>query len=142
MKAQYVNICCELIKIRGYVRSCHAFIVCSSRSATLLGRYTRGRFPVIRDAEAVRYVGKNVEVRGFVVSVTISPLGTAVISFGLEYPNQTFAGVIAADSKLGTELRIAALQGNVIGITGTIELHQGKPEIEVTSSDQIKGLIP
>jgi DNA/RNA endonuclease YhcR with UshA esterase domain len=43
---------------------------------------------------------------------------------------------------LGTELRIAALQGNVIGITGTIELHQGKPEIEVTSSDQIKGLIP
>jgi DNA/RNA endonuclease YhcR with UshA esterase domain len=98
--------------------------------------------PVISDSEADRYVGKNVEVRGFVVSVTISPLGTAVISFGREYPNQRFAGFIAAGSKLETELRLAALQGNVIGITGTIELHQGKPEIEVTSSDQIKGLIP
>jgi hypothetical protein len=36
--------------------------------------------PVIKDSEAVQYVGKNVEVRGFVVSVTISPLGTASVS--------------------------------------------------------------
>src|SRR6478609_11027954 len=50
--------------------------------------------PVIKDSEAVQYVGKNVEVRGLVVSVTISPLGTACISFGREYPNQTFAGFI------------------------------------------------
>ena len=54
---------------------------------------------VIKDSEAVHYVGKNVEVRGLVVS-----------------------------------LRPA------LGITGKIELHQGKPEIKVTSTDQIKGL--
>jgi hypothetical protein len=29
---------------------------------------------VIKDSEAAQYVGKNVEVRGLVVSVTISPL--------------------------------------------------------------------
>ena len=81
---------------------------------------------VIKDSEAVQYVGKNVEVRGLVVSVTISPLGTACISFGREYPNQTFAGFIAIGSKMG--------------ITGIIELHQGKPEIQVTSGEQIKGL--
>jgi hypothetical protein len=34
-----------------------------------------------------QYVGKNVEVRGLVVSVTISPLGTAFINFGREYPD-------------------------------------------------------
>jgi DNA/RNA endonuclease YhcR with UshA esterase domain len=28
----------------------------------------------------------------------------------------------------------------IIGITGIIELYQGKPEITVTSLDQIKGL--
>jgi hypothetical protein len=28
----------------------------------------------------------------------------------------------------------------MIGISGTIELHQGKPEIEVTSTAQIKGV--
>jgi DNA/RNA endonuclease YhcR with UshA esterase domain len=35
---------------------------------------------------------------------------------------------------------LALLQGKIISITGTIELHQGKPEIKVTSKDQIKGL--
>ena len=33
-----------------------------------------------------------------------------------------------------TDQRIAMLKGKIIGITGKIELHQGKPEIEVTSS--------
>ena len=96
--------------------------------------------PVIKDSEALQYVGKNVEVRGFVVSVTTSPLGTAFIIFGREYPNQTFAGFIAAGTKLAADQRIAMLQGKIIGITGTIELYQGKPEIKVTSTDQIKGL--
>ena len=95
---------------------------------------------VIKDSKAVRYVGKNVEVRGFVVSVTTSPIGTAFINFGQEYPNQTFAGFIAADSKMANDDRIAALEGKIISITGTIELNEGKPEIEVTSPDQITGL--
>jgi DNA/RNA endonuclease YhcR with UshA esterase domain len=96
--------------------------------------------PVIKDSEAIQYVGKNVEVRGFVVSVTTSPLGTAFISFGKEYPNQTFAGFIEAGSKVTADQRIDTLQGKVVGITGTIELYQGKPEIKVKSTDQIKGL--
>jgi len=95
--------------------------------------------PVIKDSEAIQYVGKSVEVRGFVVSVTTSPLGTTLINFGRDYPNQTFAGFIAAGSKIATDQRIATLQGKTIGITGTIELYQGKPEIEVTSIAQIKG---
>src|SRR5260370_28497843 len=85
--------------------------------------------PVIKDSEAVQYLGKNVEVRGLVVSVTISPLGTACISFGREYPDQTFAGFIAAGSNMTTDLRIDTLQGKIIGITGIIELYQGNPQI-------------
>jgi DNA/RNA endonuclease YhcR with UshA esterase domain len=96
--------------------------------------------PIIKDSEAVHYVGKNVEVRGLVVSVTTSPLGTAFINFGREYPNQTFAGFIAASSKITTDKRIDTLQGKIIGISGIIELYKGKPEIEVTATDQIKGL--
>jgi hypothetical protein len=41
---------------------------------------------VIKDSEAIKYVGKVVEVRGRVVSVTSSPLGTAFINFGGEIP--------------------------------------------------------
>jgi DNA/RNA endonuclease YhcR with UshA esterase domain len=94
--------------------------------------------PVIKDSEAVQYIGENVEVRGFVVSVTTSPLGTALINFGRDYPNQTFVGFIEAGSKLGTDQRIATLQGKIISITGTIELYEGKPQIKVMSLDQVK----
>jgi hypothetical protein len=50
-------------------------------------------------------------VRGLVVSVTTSPLGTACISFGREYPDQTFAAFIAVGSKMETDQRIATLKG-------------------------------
>ena len=50
-------------------------------------------------------------MRGFVVSVTSSPLGTTFINFGRKYPDQTFAGFIAAGSKIATDQRIATLQG-------------------------------
>ena len=66
---------------------------------------------VIKDSEAVRYVGKNVEVRGLVVSVTTSPLGTTFINFGREYPNQMFAGFIEAGSKIATDQWIAGSKG-------------------------------
>jgi DNA/RNA endonuclease YhcR with UshA esterase domain len=101
-----------------------------------------GELSVIKDSDAIRFVGKNVEVRGLVVSVSASPLGTAFINFGREYPNQTFAGFIEAGSKMEDDQQIAALQGKIISITGMIELIQGKPEIKITSADQIKVLNP
>ena len=91
---------------------------------------------VIKDSEAVRYVGKYVEVCGLVVSVTTSPLGTAFINFGREYPNQTFAGFVPADSGITAD-QVTKLQGKNIGIVGTIELHKGKPEIKILSMYQI-----
>jgi len=95
---------------------------------------------VIKDSEAIRYVGKEVEVRGRVVSVTTSPLGTAFINFGGEYPNQKFAGFIAAGSRIATYDRLTLFQGKIVSITGTIRLRDGKPEIEILSADQIKVL--
>ena len=95
---------------------------------------------VIKDSEAIQYVGKEVEVQGRVVSVTSSPLGTAFINFGGEYPNQTFSGFIAAGSKIASHKKLAMIHGKTISITGTIELYKGKPEIKVVSADQIKVL--
>ena len=95
---------------------------------------------VIKDSEATRYVGKEVEVRGRVVSVTSSPLGTTFINFGGEYPNQSFAGFIAAGSSIAADQRLTMIQGKIISIIGTIQLRDGKPEIEIVSADQITGL--
>ena len=83
---------------------------------------------------------KEAEVRGRVVSVTTSPLGTTFINFGGEYPNQTFAGYIAAGSRIAADQRLTMIQGKTISITGTIRLRDGKPEIEIVSADQITGL--
>ena len=94
---------------------------------------------VIKDSEAIRYVGRYVEVCGLVVSVTTSPFGTIFINFGREYPNQTFAGFIPADSGITAD-QITKLQGKIIGIVGTIELHKGKPEIKIMSMYQIVDL--
>src|SRR5215475_15579810 len=95
---------------------------------------------VIKDSEAIEYVGKEVEVRGRVVSVTTSPLGTTFINFGGEYPKQSFAGFVAAGSPMAADQRLTMIQGKTIGITGTIRLRDGKPEIEIVSADQITGL--
>ena len=95
---------------------------------------------VIKDSEAIQYVGKEVEVRGRVVYVTTSPLGTTFISFGREYPRQTFAGFISAGSRIATDRRLTMIQGKTISITGIVRLHDGKPEIEIVSADQITGL--
>ena len=95
---------------------------------------------VIKYSEATWYVGKEVEVRGRVVSVTTSPLGTAFIDFGGEYPNQKFAGYIAAGSGIATDQRLTMIQGKIISITGTIRFRDGKPEIEIVSADQVTSL--
>ena len=94
---------------------------------------------VIKDSEAIQYVGKEVEVQGCVDCVTTSPLGTTFINFGGGYPNQKFAGFIAAGSNVASDQRLTMIQGKIITITGTIRLRDGKPEIEVVSADQIKG---
>src|SRR5215470_14423344 len=93
---------------------------------------------VIKDSEAIRYVGKEVEVRGRVVTVTTSPFGTTFISFGREFARQTFAGFISAGSRIATDRRLTMIQGKIVSIIGTIQLRDGKPEIEIVSADQIK----
>jgi RecJ-like exonuclease len=95
---------------------------------------------VIKDSESLQYVDKEVEVQGRVVSVITSPLGTTFINFGGEYPNQRFAGFIAAGSPIATDPRLTMIQGKTISITGTIRLRDGKPEIEIVSADQITSL--
>ena len=95
--------------------------------------------PTVQDSEAAQYVGKNVEVCGLVVAVYTGKKGNTFLNFGGKYPNQTFTGYIPAGSELARDRWTVTLQGNVIGITGTVELYQGKPEIKVMSRSQIKG---
>ena len=89
---QNVRVYCKPIKILSVGSIMRPLLAIFSLLLCLIAARA-DELPVIKDSEAVRYVDKNVEVRGLVVSVTTSPLGTACISFGQEYPDQTFAGV-------------------------------------------------
>jgi predicted dehydrogenase len=94
--------------------------------------------PVVKDADAAKFVGKNVEVRGQVVSVYIGKHGDAYVFFGARYPKQTFTGYIPAGWTFSGGPRTLKLQGEIIGVTGTVEMYEGKPEIKILSQDQIK----
>jgi hypothetical protein len=74
-----------------------------------------------------------------VFAVYTSKNGNTFLNFGAKYPNQTFTGYIPAGSELTGDRWTVTLQGKVIGITGTVELYKGKPEIKVLSMSQIKG---
>ncbi|HEX7193876.1 MAG TPA: hypothetical protein VF207_02815 [Chthoniobacterales bacterium] len=93
---------------------------------------------VVKDGDAAKFVGKNVEVRGQVVSVYIGKRGDAYVFFGAGYPKQTFTGYIPAGWTFSGGSWTLKLQGQIIGITGTVEMYEGKPEIKILSMDQIK----
>ena len=116
---------CTANRILGYIsfymRPLFAFLGLLLCVSSILADEQR----VIKDSEAIRYVGRYVEVYGLVVSVTTSPLGTAFINFGREYPNQIFAGFVPADSGITAD-QITKLQGKNVGIVGIIELHKGR----------------
>jgi hypothetical protein len=93
---------------------------------------------VVKDEDAAKFVGKNVEVCGQVVSVYIGKRGDAYVFFGAGYPKQTFTGYIPAGWTFSGGPWTLKLQGQFISITGTVGIYQGKPEIKILSMDQIK----
>jgi hypothetical protein len=95
-------------------------------------------FQVVKDTDAARFVGKNVEVRGQVVSAYIAKHGDGYLFFGAGYPNQTFTGYIPAGWTFSAGPWTPKLQGQIVSISGMVEMYKGKPEIKILSMDQIK----
>jgi DNA/RNA endonuclease YhcR with UshA esterase domain len=93
--------------------------------------------PQIDSADALNHIRESVTVSGLVVAVFVSKHGNAFINFGAAYPNQTFADWLPAGTPLASDPWLRQLQGKTIKITGTIKLYQGKPEIKITSRNQI-----
>jgi DNA/RNA endonuclease YhcR with UshA esterase domain len=89
-------------------------------------------------SDAPRYVGKSVTVEGVVSEVHHAASGKAIfIDIDGRYPNNRFAGVIFADDAARFP-DVDSLEGKTVDITGTIKLYQGRPEIILNESTQIK----
>jgi hypothetical protein len=118
---------------------CRSWLLVVFLSGWLSALVTAQTATVIPDTEAERHVGQRATVEGTVVEVFTSNEGNAFIDFGGKYPHQTFTGYIPARSALasGGDSSLAGLEGKRVKITGTIDLYKGKPEIKITSKDQL-----
>jgi hypothetical protein len=87
--------------------------------------------------QAPNHIGQNVTVSGVVVAVFMSKAGNVFINFGDKYPHQTFTGWVPAGSPFGNDPWLEQLEGKTVKITGIIKIYRRKPEIKITSKDQI-----
>lgn len=88
-------------------------------------------------ANAGQHIGSIATVEGVVSQVAISGGGTTFINFGGRYPNHTFYAVIFRNNS-GQFSGVRALEGRTVAISGAVETYKGKPQIILTSPDQIR----
>jgi DNA/RNA endonuclease YhcR with UshA esterase domain len=92
---------------------------------------------VIPDTEAAQHVGQAVAVEGTITKVFKSKNGNTFLNFGGDYPDVTFVVWIPQDAPEAADPNLASLEGKKVKIVGTIQLYRGKPEIKVSTKEQI-----
>jgi hypothetical protein len=92
---------------------------------------------VIPDTEATQHVGQAVTVEGTITKVFKSRNGNTFLNFGGDYPNVTFVVWVPQDVPEAADPNLANLEGRKVKIVGTIQLYRGKPEIKVSTKEQI-----
>ncbi|SLN37657.1 nucleotide-binding protein [Ruegeria meonggei] len=91
----------------------------------------------ITPREAINHIGKRASVVGVVSQVSNSGKGTTFINFGGRYPNHIFYVVIFKKNAHKFP-RVYGYKGQTLAISGKIELYRGKPQIIVSSPDQVQ----
>ena len=92
---------------------------------------------VIPDTEAAQHVGQATSVEGTITKVFKSKNGNIFLDFGGSYPDVTFVVWIPDDAPEAADPGLADLEGKKVKISGTVRLYKGKPEIKVSTKEQI-----
>jgi hypothetical protein len=92
---------------------------------------------LIPDTEAIKHVGQQVTIEGAVTKVFKSKNGNTFLDFGGSYPDVTFVVWIPEDAPEASDPALSGLQGKKVKVSGTVELYRGKPEIKVSTKEQI-----
>jgi DNA/RNA endonuclease YhcR with UshA esterase domain len=92
---------------------------------------------IIPDTEAAQHVGQAVSVEGTITKVFKSKNGNTFLNFGGDYPNVTFVVWIPEDAPEAADPGLAKIEGKKVKVSGTIQLYRGKPEIKVSTKEQI-----
>src|SRR5271154_157197 len=92
------------------------------------------RAQTITPAEVAAHAGQTVTVKAAVSEVHTGRAGATFINMGGNYPDNAFTAVIFA-TDLAKFPNARALQGKTVGISGPVQLYQGKPEIILKAAD-------
>jgi DNA/RNA endonuclease YhcR with UshA esterase domain len=92
---------------------------------------------ILPDTEAANHVGQTVSVEGTITKVFKSKNGNTFLNFGGDYPDVTFVVWIPQDAPEAADPSLPNLEGKKVKIVGTIQLYRGKPEIKVSTKEQI-----
>ena len=91
-------------------------------------------------AEASKHVGETVTVQGKVAETKTLKNGEAFLRIAAGYPHQLLTGYIASLKTVADEAWLKSFTGKTVSIHGQIDLYAGKPEIKITSRDQVKAV--
>jgi len=101
----------------------------------LMAEEARDSVPVVTPQEAAQYDGKLVTVRGVVDAQRDSQKGITYLNFGGKFPNQTFTCLLKPKNFGGAP---GAYAGKTVEVTGLIQMHEGKPSMDLAGADKIK----
>jgi DNA/RNA endonuclease YhcR with UshA esterase domain len=87
--------------------------------------------------EAATHVGQTVTIQGKIAEVKILKNGEAFLRVGALYPHQLITGYIAALKTVADDTWLDGFNGKTVNLHGRIDVYGGKPEIKITSRDQV-----
>ena len=93
----------------------------------------------ISPTDATKHLGEKATVQGLVTKVHRTESGAIVLEIGDKPQGREISAIIFPKSSAGFE-NVQAYAGETVNITGLLTLHQGKPQIELTTAAQIEVL--
>lgn len=91
---------------------------------------------ILKSDEAKSHIDENAIVRGYVAAV-VKRENVAYLNFDKKYPKNTFTAVVFAE-KFSEFDDLNIYQNQNVEVKGFIKLYRGKPEIILSSKNQIK----
>lgn len=91
----------------------------------------------ITPADAHRHMGETATVEGVVADVHVAPNGMILLDLGGRDPDNKFVAVIFSKDAAAFG-PVSGYIGQLVQISGPIQLYRGKPEITLTQEGQIQ----
>jgi flagellar hook assembly protein FlgD len=91
---------------------------------------------MVRSAEAVKWIGKQVVVTGAVAQVSVRS-SLVFMNFDGAYPSNMFAAIIR-NKNTKEFVNLSALDNKAVSVKGQIKDYKGKPEMEITGESQLE----